>query len=109
MTLKASLVLVAFASAFAQRSCPPSPQPPAPDASDAAPPPMPADGGAATDYNLACAALALAGCKEGQDPNCASAMQHNQEGRINDYKPKCLLACHDKACVHACGPAVECP
>lgn len=119
MTLKASVILVSFAVAFSHgQGCPPSPPPVPPDASDAAPPPPPApdaappppaDAGPQTDYNLACAALAIAGCKEGQATDCASAMQKAQEGRINDYKPKCLIACKTKACVHACGKAVACP
>lgn len=117
MTFKASIVLLACVAGFAHHGCPPDPSPPQPDAADAAPPPTDAapptdasrkDAGA-TDYNLACAALALSGCVEGQNPNCAKTMQANQESRINDYKPACLIPCKTKTCVHACGKAVTCP
>lgn len=117
MTLKASLMLVAIAAAFTNHGCPPSPQPPPPDASDAAPPvpppPPPAppsDAGPMTMYNLACAALALAGCQEGAAANCPTAMQAQYVGHISaGLDPNCIAACHDKSCIRACGAAVKCP
>ena len=119
---KSIILAIAILGFGAQTACPPDPKPPAPDggdasAPDAAPPPAPdaappppKDAGPSDDFDLACVALKVAGCPEGNPPNCAAAMRTNQGGHINDYHPKDVKACSTKSCVRSASKgSVACP
>lgn len=69
--------------------CPPSPVPPPPDASDAAPPPVldaapaPADAGPCASW---CASWRERGCKEGA-PTCEATCAHVQAAHLTTLDP----------------------
>jgi hypothetical protein len=100
---------------LAMQGCPPSPTPPAPDASDAAPPPV-ADAApapipsvdASTPSTQACVNIARLGCAEGAISNCAATLDHVDATKITKIDIACLAAAKTKAAVRACG-SIACP
>lgn len=96
---------------LAMQGCPPSPTPPAPDASDAALPmsdAAPADAAvvvqeASTASVLACANLAAVGCAEGKVSNCAATMDHVLSEHLTTVNLTCLTTKKTKAELRACG------
>ena len=74
-SLLGSLLLVASGC---QPTTPPQPPPQPPDASDAAPGPMPPS----TPCQVACAALAAAGCPEGHASDCAEVLGRVEAARL---------------------------
>lgn len=99
--IRFTIVAVAL---LALEACPPSPAPPSPDASDAAPSPQ-AD--ASTPSVAACANMAAAGCPEGKVSNCAVTLDHVVAARLTRVDVACLTTKTTKAELRACG-FVEC-
>jgi hypothetical protein len=105
--IRALIGSLAMLVASTAAECQPSPTPPMPDASDAAPPAV--DAGTSI-YARACANLADQHCQEGLAPNCAAVLEHAQTARINDFDPPCLADAGSKDAVRACGRrGVKCP
>lgn len=89
--------------------CPPSPQPPAPDSSDAGMHPVAGDAGPACV--AACTKLSALACSEGDAIDCAVVLQHVQDSRLvrspsgDALSCACLAKASSRADVQACGVA----
>lgn len=106
--------------------CPPSPVPPSPDASDAAPRPeagpVPDASGPILDAPMplpgdladqACANARVLGCSGGISPNCAPVLRHAAEAGIaSGITPaalRCVAGAASRGTVRACTPFFTCP
>ncbi len=102
-TVTPPLDACADASPLVKKACPTCPcqvdaasPTPAPKV-DAAPAPP------TTGYAAVCQHLALLGCQEGQNPNCANLIGKVQDAALGDLKPACLSAATSVAAIRACG------
>jgi hypothetical protein len=70
--------------------------------------PTPDPGPQPVSYVTICAHLLDIGCPEGAAPNCATALQRVEDGRLTDLRPQCLLDASSRAQAKACG-SITCP
>lgn len=94
----------ALLAVLALVGCPhPVPDPNPPHDADAAPHVYPD----ATPVD-ACLALALVGCDEGADPDCAAVMTKVVQTKLTPIDVPCLAAAHSKDDVHRCRSNIAC-